>query len=291
MRSTIIDGDTIFVQEGIGDKMYSYQMVHSDVVIAEINAYKNQRDKGETEGPSILDTEEMTDMSWVRKLRGVKYGCEVSELDDPLDTKNVVLQEEHEDGTSTWIVDNKWSVDVSSELIPWQLAAIDGGGAIEIHGVDTCPGMQIKGCNPETEGGAPAYTGPDERRLTEMVNTAISELSEDNDYDAQKGSIRKLDALSDFQHFGSQTNWCGTGSVAGNAACPGTGSVVTSPLYNYQADRACRRHDHGAYVEVFGGVIPRLECNVDRDLVGSCGGHPVVHAVFGDWGASQFWGW
>jgi hypothetical protein len=66
-----------------------------------------------------MDTEEMTDLSWVRKLRGVKYGCEVSELEDSLDTKDVIIQDEYEDGTSTWIVGDKWSVDVTSELIPW----------------------------------------------------------------------------------------------------------------------------------------------------------------------------
>jgi hypothetical protein len=43
MRSTIIDGDTIFVQEAIGDKMYSYEMVHSDVVIQEMRLHTRRR--------------------------------------------------------------------------------------------------------------------------------------------------------------------------------------------------------------------------------------------------------
>lgn len=93
---------------------------------------------------------------------------------------------------------------------------------------------------------------------------------------------RLLSAWTSFQAWASNTNWCGAGTDIVNTACPSGGDVT--------ADRACRRHDHGAkHNGIIGGMAVRLGCDIDADLAGATGNW-AVQAVFGSWGIAQTWG-
>ena len=61
------------------------------------------------------------------------------------------------------------------------------------------------------------------------------------------------------------------------------------PHYDKIADRACRRHDHGARYEVV-GIFVKLGCDADHDLAKAGKHNNAVSAVFGDWGLAGAWG-
>eukprot|EP00662_Eupelagonemidae_sp_cell21_P056777 gene56777-biopygen95133 len=75
-----------------------------------------------------------------------------------------------------------------------------------------------------------------------------------------------LDAWTDFQAWVSDTMWCGAGTDIVNTECPGANSG------DLQADRACRRHDHGAKANgIIGDKACRLGCDIDADLASATG--------------------
>ena len=59
--------------------------------------------------------------------------------------------------------------------------------------------------------------------------------------------------------------------------------------YDYKADRACRRHDHGRKYKILPGFT-RTECMNDRDLILAADGNLAVLAVYGTYGLSATFG-
>jgi hypothetical protein len=93
----------------------------------------------------------------------------------------------------------------------------------------------------------------------------------------------------DFFQTQSHSQWCGAGTDP-NTKCPGDPVTNSIPNYDYNADHACRRHDHGKKaVTIWGGNAVRLGCDIDNDLRSSTSNY-AVQGTFGKYGASQFWG-
>lgn len=93
----------------------------------------------------------------------------------------------------------------------------------------------------------------------------------------------------DFFQTQSHSQWCGAGTDPATK-CPGDPVTNDIPDYDYNADHACRRHDHGAKaVTIWGGNAVRLGCDIDNDLR-SATSNFAVQGTFGVYGASQFWG-
>jgi len=88
-----------------------------------------------------------------------------------------------------------------------------------------------------------------------------------------------------FQAWISDTNWCGAGTDTVNTVCPSS-----SASGDLTADRACRRHDHGAKSDgIIGGMAVRLGCDIDHGLA-SATGNWCAQGIFGSWGLAQTWG-
>ena len=105
------DHDTIHVQEIIGSKTYSYEMVNTEQL------YKDAAEKPE----SI----EALDTTCIDNLVGVKYNCVVQDTDEDMNDifemeANLVHKEA--DGTSTWKV-GEWTVNADQNLVPRSLSS------------------------------------------------------------------------------------------------------------------------------------------------------------------------
>jgi hypothetical protein len=97
------------------------------------------------------------------------------------------------------------------------------------------------------------------------------------------------DTMCWFQQLASGSNWCGAGTDLANTACPGSGEMSEMWHYDLEADRACRRHDHGSKSAPAGPAV-KLGCDIDRDLENAGGHNAAVNFVFGSWGIAQTWG-
>lgn len=117
-------------------------------------------------------------------------------------------------------------------------------------------------------------------------NPSISEeeyfsMTESTSKNNRNQTNRKLGAFEDFQKFASQTYWCGS-EYDLEAPCPDDKKWWP---YDYEADHACRRHDHGKKSEktkTFG--LYRMECLVDKALKDAGGHHWAINAFYGDEG-------
>jgi hypothetical protein len=108
--------------------------------------------------------------------------------------------------------------------------------------------------------------------------------TDDTFVEAEDDSGRRLLSMTAFQAWASNTNWCGAGTDTVNTVCPSSGDG------DFQADKACRRHDHGAKSNgIIGGMAVRLGCDIDNDLASSTNNW-AAQAIFGSWGLAQTWG-
>jgi len=89
----------------------------------------------------------------------------------------------------------------------------------------------------------------------------------------------------------SNTAWCGAGTeMEGSVACPAAGNPGGIGSYDLNADKACRRHDHGSkHKTIFFGLAVRLACDVDAALAFQTNNW-TVQAVFGSVGLAAIWG-
>jgi len=91
-----------------------------------------------------------------------------------------------------------------------------------------------------------------------------------------------------IQRLASQSNWCGSPTDLTETPCPGNGAMSWSPGYDYNADHACRRHDHGTK---YNDSFPvKLGCDIDHDLEKAGGHNSAIAAVFGSWGLASTYG-
>jgi hypothetical protein len=133
---------------------------------------------------------------------------------------------------------------------------------------------------PDSSGRRLATMTEEEHRAQDIVDHLLRSM--DVNRDIPHG--RDLSWTS-FQAWISNTNWCGAGTDIVNTVCPS--STASGDL---QADRACRRHDHGAKSNgIIGGMAVRLGCDIDHDLASSTSNW-CAQGIFGSWGIAQTWG-
>jgi hypothetical protein len=184
------------------------------------------------------------------------------------------------DGVPTSIVDAE-----SDEVI----ATID---SIE----DWSEDISVVGCSAEDDLSGSEDAG---RRILESIKARRLSPSDDDEtrkarnylnslYDSQFASSASDErdlSFTSFQAWLSDTNWCGSGTDTANTVCPSS-----SASGDLTADRACRRHDHGAKSNgIIGGYAVRLGCDIDHGLA-SATSNWCAQGIFGSWGLAQTWG-
>lgn len=291
--------DTVTVQEIIGDKVYMYSMVNTDFL------YKEVADLGAgLQGGSISSSEiEAVDITWIDGLVGIKYNCVVEPLEDKemndLFDNKAVLVDQNLAGGSTWKV-GAWKIQADANLVPLSLSSPpaddddDEDFTLELTAVGTCE-VPIVGCDPEREAGdGVPYAGPTTEQIGAVLHTwGIKHEhgggSSSSNHNNSTGT-RFLSAWQDFQNFATR-NWCGSGPTPKSDPCPGDPSIDIA-LYDYDADRACRRHDHAKrFGPAWGPPIDftRAECLVDEDML-RASNNIAVDAVLGRFGLAATWG-
>jgi hypothetical protein len=293
-----IDAETIVLQERIGSAQYTYEMVNTDALY---------REAAELDGGGTV---EGIDEAWIDALVGVKYNCiveeNVAEDSDPAP----VLLEKRDDGSSTWRVGG-WIIEADQDLVPRALRPLDDdddddddgddpGGEqggdddsdeLIITGIDVCD-MPVVGCDPISEAGDDhvQWSGPSEAQMAAVLGAAAGSAAAAPPAEGEgghDGRDRLLGLWQDLQNGATRTNWCGQGTPKTNP-CPGDPSIEIYK-YDYDADRACRRHDHGRKFKILDGGFVRTECMNDRDLI-LASDNPVLEAVYGWAGLSATFG-
>merc|ERR1711981_489956 len=128
------------------------------------------------------------------------------------------------------------------------------------------------------------------------VNSIINGVGSETFSGCVHGSRRLMEAvtavekhpdgrrLCSFQcwvmRIASKSNWCGTPTDLSVTPCPGEGAMSFVPGYDYEADRGCRRHDHGTKYAPAGPAV-KLGCNIDHDLEIQGGHNTAVYGMFG----------
>jgi hypothetical protein len=117
-----------------------------------------------------------------------------------------------------------------------------------------------------------------------------------NNTDHTDGEGRRLLDMVALQAAASGGNWCGAGTDIQNTRCPASNNpkpVADGANYDYSADLACHRHDHGfRTAKILLGFAVRLGCDIDKDLADSAPNNFAVQAIFGRYGLAQssLWG-
>jgi len=194
-----------------------------------------------------------------------------------------------EDGSASWEVGG-WIVTIDAEGNPTNLAGID---ITSITEYDASSEIVVTGV------GLYDTCDPDKDYETAFHDAflAYSELTEEDidrrlqeDPMAARFHGRRADehrrlSWTSFQAWISNTNWCGAGTDTVNTVCPSS-----SASGDLTADRACRRHDHGAKANgIIGGFAVRLGCDIDHDLSSSTDNW-CAQGIFGSYGLAQTWG-
>lgn len=295
-------------QDFIDGKMYSYSIQNTDLLAQELE--QDESFSGTTSYPSSskgssedknnrkLSHAKSSISSLLQGLEGVKYKCKVeNQVSPPVDLFDDELLELHGDG-STVLRISHWKIKVDPNGIPISITEIDDSEKKEpfayISGVHSFV-ETIDGCDPETEGSdAPEVPEGSKDFLHRMLlahNPSISEevyfrTTEDNDREEGRHvDHRELvpDWALSLQSSISNTQWCGLGTDKYTTPCPNSAAT-----FDYDADHACRRHDHSRYATYTWLGLPRLECYIDRDLIREGGHNWAISAVYGKFGAMGF---
>jgi hypothetical protein len=280
-QSVTIDNDEIFVEEIFNQKKYSYSLQNVEKLRSDYQSIPSSRNRRLAHA--------ISDTSWLDALEGVKYDCHIEDFDGSFHANDKELLSMNGDSSSFWRL-NDWIISVDSNLIPITiftpaphdnpadspymfLTAIDNVEAIT---------SDINGCDPDTPEGdlSPPISVEGHARFLQVLSAHDESISDEEYFSGE--AHRKLDWLADFTAEVSNTQWCGPGTDNKTTPCPNKNRD-----FDFNADNACRRHDHGKkYVKTTIG-LPRLECFVDHQLKQAGGHNWAVAAVYGDWGGAQ----
>jgi len=276
-QSVSMMGDELFYEEFLDGKKYSYSMQNT----------KKLEDDFSTHVPKIVHNKKLShaisDTSWLESNDGVKYRCKVQDLEYfHFDASDNHILEMNGDGSSTWSFGD-WVINVDSKMIPISLRSNHEDQLVaSIQGVEKMS-SKIVGCDPDKEANqSPEISSKVHERFLKILDAHDPSVSEDEFFSA-KGSTRRLDWVTDLQGYISNTQWCGAGTDNFQTPCPDK-----DLSYDFFADQACRRHDHGAkYEKTWIGVVPRLECYVDKQLLDAGGHNWAVEAAYAEWGGTS----
>lgn len=221
-------------------------------------------------------------------LTGIKYGCTVQDASSPVDIGDTDILESHGDGSSLWRVDH-WVIPVDKDSVPISITVMEEDEPFVYISEKVSLLETIDGCDPDTESNdAPEVPEENADILHRTLLAHDPSISEEKYFSMvninnKEEKNRELvpDALVQFQAWASGTYWCGAGTNRATTLCPDASK--SDGGYDYNADHACRRHDHGKKYTITTVGIPRLECYVDRDLKNAGGHNWAVSAVYGDW--------
>jgi len=123
-----------------------------------------------------------------------------------------------------------------------------------------------------------------------FLSPALQELMHPDDRDETSRHLG-------FSGWMSNTNWCGAGTTlrgrgSDGQPCPDPSWVNSSKWighYDYQADVACRRHDHATYVKSLWWGPSRLGCQHDLELHQATANN-VITGTYAEYGVSLLWG-
>lgn len=265
------------VTEGVGGISYNYEFYHPK---SEIQKYYHQSH------PALEAA--LDDAKDTNGLQAAKVVLESSSFNAYKDACNQDAGEAVQGGDAGLDVDNpidcgrkrfRWSTGgwTLETTVDGQIVGLDAGaGTQHFEVIDVSyptHGIDFSGCNPQdfnmsSRRLAPSAAPP--RHLTVL------------------GDSRRLGAWTDFQAWLSHTNWCGAGTDLLSTTCPASSSGGSD--YDLAADKACRRHDHGAKANgIIGGMAVRLGCDIDKDLSQGTG-NECAQGIFGSWGLAMVWG-
>jgi len=222
------------------------------------------------------------DPDFVRSMAAVKGGCSNDNFSLPSEstTATVEVDEIHPDGSATWRVGG-WIVRVDSQ-----------GGVMAIGDIAVTSVVEYE-ASERAGGGAgialyEACVEGEEDLVPFFEDVSVPTF---NGTGADQPPGRKLGVATYLQSLVTATFWCGGGTNIATTTCPGyaAGRAEFGGRYDYTADRACRRHDHSGYVRKIGGLLPRINCNSDRDLARATN-NGAVQSIYGNWGLAQTWG-
>eukprot|EP00581_Thalassiosira_minuscula_P005970 CAMPEP_0183735232 /NCGR_PEP_ID=MMETSP0737-20130205/46067_1 /TAXON_ID=385413 /ORGANISM="Thalassiosira miniscula, Strain CCMP1093" /LENGTH=351 /DNA_ID=CAMNT_0025968909 /DNA_START=182 /DNA_END=1234 /DNA_ORIENTATION=+ len=275
-KGVSISGDEILIQELHGDgKLYSYRIQNEE-------KFRNDLDKVPIDIANKKLSHVIAELKQPKpNKKEVKYDCKVEDVGEEFRinerNKHTELLESNDDGTSLWLV-NSWHIMVDSDMNPISIELPNEEGIYEfstsIKRVDKFSVNDLEGCDPETEGDEdPEPSVEDVDLYFELLNAENPSISDD-DFISGVGH-RHLDWITDFSAVSSNTQWCGRGTNIYSTPCPDK-----NKKFDFWADNACRRHDHGKIQK--GTNVPRLECAVDNDLRVSTSNW-AVQGAYGKW--------
>lgn len=279
IRFITYDEDVANIQEIINGMVYTYNKIVTKSVRLSFEFYAQKNQTTES-----VDMMKSIGEQWIEPLEKVKYNCRVGNSTDeitPIDLNDMALIEIYHDRSSLWKM-AEWIVNVDRDMVPISISDEDENPFLFISGVRDFTGS-ITGCNKNFEGGAEdsiPYTGPDEHRILTILQRHQPSIRNNN----ERALNAKSDVYTYTQALMSDTQWCGTGTNLKKTPCPDK-----SLGYDYYADSACRRHDHGKKTQSLGFAV-RSECNVDKGLVEAGGHNWAIQGIFGELGLAQTWG-
>lgn len=281
-QSVSMMGNEILFEEFLDDgKKYSYTMqnkqkLHDDIQ-SSLSEVGNQKLALALSNLSLLDSPEK-----------VKYDCQVEDVGDfRFNAGNKDRLETNGDGSSSWKL-NDWTVAVDSDMIPITISypRDEDNGSEFLAAIESVEPLthDLEGCDPNTQGNDNPEVSAEDRDIFLAIMEAHDPSIYEEDYFLGKGRRN----LSDFNPSAeaSRTKWCGAGTDIKTTPCPDEKKTsLDGLLYDWNADNACRRHDHGEKFVTTSVGIPRLECYVDKDLLNAGGHNLAVRAAYGKYGA------
>ena len=91
--------------------------------------------------------------------------------------------------------------------------------------------------------------------------------------------------FADLQAEASNTQWCGLGTDEATTNCQNPNLT-----FDFNADNACRRHDHAKYYITTLYGLPRFECYDDHQLMEEGVHNWAVNSIYGKYGAASIVG-
>jgi hypothetical protein len=266
------------VTEMVGGSMYNYEFYHPQ---SEIQQYYHQSH------PALEKAlDDPTDTNGLKAAKVVLESASFNAYKDTCAPNTGNTPTSDVDGSDA-VLDARNPIDCNRGRFRWNMGGwilettVDG----QIVGLEAGEGAQhfevievsypahhidFSGCKPED------------------FNKSSRRLSPDDAPQKHRSRVRRLTSFQQFQAcLSSDTKWCDAGTDILNTECPTTTGAGD---YDYDADKACRRHDHGSKSNgIIGGMAVRLGCDIDHDLAEGTSKW-CVQAIWGSGGLAQLWG-
>jgi len=276
-RSVTMLDDEYLIEEFLNDQKYSYTIQNTQKLRHEFQSFSSDNRK-------LVHA--LSDTSWLDSHEGVKYNCVEEHFPNfPFNAKNKELIEIHGDFSSVWRFQD-WMVNVDSNMVPVSIMTLEEDHSYKffasIQEVERIV-SEIDGCDPDAESDFPDVSPLAHDRVLRIISAYNTSISNEDYLSGE--AHRELNLFSDFQAEASNTQWCGLGNDEATTNCPNPDLT-----FDFNADNACRRHDHAKYSITTLYGLPRFECYVDHQLIEEGGHNWAVNAIYGKYGTASIVG-